>query len=612
MNVFDCVIIDSGVNLLHEKLSDQPTFGISIAFDSSGIPIVSQDFQDQLGHGTAVYSIIQKNAPNNTHIFNIKIFDKRETIDESLLIFALQYIAQNINCKVVNISLGLKLCDDIKGLYHACKALFDKDIVIVAAFDNQGSMSYPAAFDFVVGVDSASIFHKAHDYIYVEDSPVTILAKGGYQKVEWCSPEYAIVQGNSFSCAFMTANLLNLLKADQNIKSNDIFGLIKKNAKRIILNSEKREKDFQNYFQPSRALLFPFNKEMHALVNFQHLLAFEIMSIADIRLSGNVNRKLSNILPHYHLGELGETTINNIDTVDWRKSFDTVVVGHLEELSKLTKRDLLYEILQLCVKFKKNLICFDALEKYFDLCTHLVELGCKVYTPKSYSAKSLPNQFGKLYLINKPVVCVAGTSSCQGKFTLQLFLRDILLKKGYHVGQLGTEPSSLLFGMDEVFHYGYSIVDNPCYEQTVLTVNKLMHNIYTSNPDIIIAGIQSGTVPYVYDNIRYLTNHQMEVLTGIMPDVVILCINPYDDIPFIQRTIASIESYINTTVLCCVIYPMQFSEKFAVFEKKEPLKSAQLSELIQYLSSQLSVPIYSLSREDAEKIVIDIITYFSN
>lgn len=232
MNKFDCVIIDSGVNLSHPELTDKKISGIHISHDSSNKPIIESDFQDQLGHGTAVYSIIEKNAPIHTKIFNIKIFDKQEVVDESLLIAALDYIALNIECKVVNISLGLKLCDDIKSLYLACKTLFNMGILIIAAFDNGGAMSYPAAFDCVIGIDATNDLYSARDYTYVEDSPVNILGKGGYQKVAWRSPEYAIVQGSSFACAYMTANILNILFDNSEHEFERILDLIKNKAKK--------------------------------------------------------------------------------------------------------------------------------------------------------------------------------------------------------------------------------------------------------------------------------------------------------------------------------------------------------------------------------------------
>lgn len=67
-----------------------------------------------------------------------------------------------------------------------------------------------------------------------------------------------------------------------------------------------------------------------------------------------------------------------------------------------------------------------------------------------------PIPFGKLYRNPKPVLGVFGTSSRQGKFTLQLILRKHFTELGYVIGQIGTEPTAALFEMDADFHFGYN------------------------------------------------------------------------------------------------------------------------------------------------------------
>ena len=51
---------------------------------------------------------------------------------------------------------------------------------------------------------------------------------------------------------------------------------------------------------------------------------------------------------------------------------------------------------------------------------------------------------------------MVGTNSSQGKYSVQLYFRRRLREVGYKVGQLGTEPSAVLFEMDEMFHCGYN------------------------------------------------------------------------------------------------------------------------------------------------------------
>jgi hypothetical protein len=46
------------------------------------------------------------------------------------------------------------MCEDRESLYTACKSLTNKGIILVSAFDNAGSLSFPAAFPNVIGVTS--------------------------------------------------------------------------------------------------------------------------------------------------------------------------------------------------------------------------------------------------------------------------------------------------------------------------------------------------------------------------------------------------------------------------------------------------------------------------
>lgn len=191
--------------------------------------------------------------------------------------------------------------------------------------------------------------------------------------------------------------------------------------------------------------IFPFNKEMHSLVRFQSLLPFKIVDVYDIKYSPNIGASTDLLL---NIATKNPYTIKKIDDIDW-DVIDTLIIGHTHTLLNSVIKDckLMESLLYSAQEQNKNVFSFDNLPIQFKknkkfLCPDLHDN----YTPIPY---------GKLYRQTKHVLAVFGTSSKQGKFTLQLLLREKLMKKGYLVGQLGTEPSSLLFGMDECFHFGY-------------------------------------------------------------------------------------------------------------------------------------------------------------
>lgn len=138
------VVLDSGINKTHPKLVQYKFSGYNITNNSNNIV-------DKLGHGTAITGIIKNHVPG-AEIFMVKIFDNDYYIEFPDLCNALEYIYNNIDFHVLNLSVGLTECPDHNKLEHLCNLLSKKGI-IVSAFDNFGAISYPAAYSSVIGVD---------------------------------------------------------------------------------------------------------------------------------------------------------------------------------------------------------------------------------------------------------------------------------------------------------------------------------------------------------------------------------------------------------------------------------------------------------------------------
>lgn len=224
-----------------------------------------------------------------------------------------------------------------------------------------------------------------------------------------------------------------------------------------------------------------------------------------------------------------------------------------------------------------------------------------------------PDRFGMLYRISKPVVGILGTSSRQGKFTLQLKLRELLLERGYSIGQIGTEPSALLYGMDYVFPMGYN---SSVYIQgfdVIRYTNYIINILCQKNIDLILIGSQSGTVPFDTGNIIQYNIPQYDFLAGTLPDIVILCINPFDDINHIARTIKFIESSVDCKVLSLVVFPMTIRDDWsAVFGGKKILNDNEFNNIKEELSQFFNVSIYNLGNVNhINELLDEIINYLS-
>ena len=585
-------IIDSGT-----KDYENITKGYNFRVKGDNEIIIENNFHDTYGHGTAVYSIIKKNNEEcNYYIF--KVIDQNDTIDEKIICTALEYIFNNLDIDIINMSLGtVSLSDD--RMYNICKRLYDKGVILVSAFDNEGAISYPAAFDCVIGVDGSDLCRKVDDFIFYEDKILNVAAKGGMQRVKWCEPDNIIVKGSSFACAHATNKIVNIYK--NGIKSfEEILEYFKSIAIQIIAYEEKEEKVFE--YKIDRAVIFPFNKEMHNFVRYPELLDFKVMEVYDTKYSSNVGRKTTDVMIDKSVKEY---CIKNIDDIKW-DLFDTLVIGHTEKLlSYIGKENIVDSLIKEAINRGKNIYSFDRIDK-------AEYKNDNIYFPAVIDRYLPPLREGKLFYINKPVLGIFGTSSKQGKFTLQLELRKRLIDEGYQVGQLGTEPNALLFGLDCVYPVGYNRMVCLDEEEQIRYLNYKMNEIADGN-DLIIVGSQSGTVPYEYKNTSYYTYEQVNFLMATNPDAVVLCINYYDEINYIRRSINVIEQLGECKVLGLVVFPMIPEQTWkGMYGKRRKIRGTEAEEIKTMIIRSTGKNAYILGdSNDMKELMNKIIGFFS-
>lgn len=107
-------IIDSGVN------SEHPIF-------SNSNPTIISDGKTRetngcYGHGTAIYNIIRK-VESFADITNFKLDYVEDGICEGELISVLIKIKNKYKFDLINLSLGISICENLDELYLECKDL---------------------------------------------------------------------------------------------------------------------------------------------------------------------------------------------------------------------------------------------------------------------------------------------------------------------------------------------------------------------------------------------------------------------------------------------------------------------------------------------------------
>lgn len=585
-------LLDSGFNRSQKSVYNQvKNFEI---IDNQVVPI---DYDNDLvGHGTQIADIILENKDIELNV--IKIFDDKCSTDISLLIQALEYInTQKNDVYIVHMSLGVRVYNN--RLEKLCKTLANKGILLVAAFDNNKSVSYPAAFPFVIGVMASYRCLKATDFVYVKNSIANIRAKGHSQTVTLLNgKKFQMNMGYSFAAAYVTAQILS-------IPAKQTFDQVLKHFEENAIytyNFPARQKIYNYKDLPiQNAAAFPYNKEVCSLLRYSDKLSFNIVDFYDVKYSGKVGTQYTTFT--------GNKTysIKNIETCDW-DSFDTFILGHVRELGILCNRNYKKYILDLCLQHKKHVYMFDddEYEQYKNL---FYQEGLTLY--HADIPKQITEKFGMLYHFKTPIVLCLGTSNKQGKFTLQLQIRYLMQEKGVKIGQIGTEPTSLLYDMDDMLITGYLGKDDIEPHHFLELINETVNCLDVRDNQILFLGSQSAFLPVEFNNSEWVDVRQFLLLIGAMPDGVILSVNAWDSLEFISRCIQTIESMGKTKVFLLALYAFDMTTDYIVDAQKRKLSPEEIDGVKRKFSS-LNIPIVvSGDMSENETIFQTILNFFS-
>lgn len=572
-------IIDSGVS---ENINFNNNTFCGYSISNNGNRILHDECLDQIGHGTAIVNIISQNI-DDIEIDMFKIYyDKFET-DEGMFISSLMYISEHNSYDVLHISSGIIQPSNYWDLHNICARIASVGTIIVAAFDNMGAISYPSAFPFVIGVDLSSDKLALNEYEYVENSIVNIRTSSSMHRLKWISSSIILAQGTSYSSAYITLKVLYLLR--KKVRGlNNILIELKKDAVRILGSKPYLTYDNSFVSQITKAIVFPFNKEIHSIARYKSEVPFEILGFYDSKYSLNIGKKI------YDLDNsiLLEDVIQEFNAINWKDDFDTVILGHIEKLCSLSNINYIDIVAENCKKYHKKIFSFDKIDKEF------------FFYPKVTLDMVPKNRFGKLRCISTPILGVFGTSSKQGKFTLQMMLKLELNKMGYQVGHLSTEPQGALLSADRVYPMGYNSTVEIQGIQAITLLSEYMWEISCSNTyDLIIVGSQSGTLPYSCYNLSYIPMYQRDFIIGTQPDYIVLCVNPHDSCEYIIRTIKYIESLIDTKVIAVVVFPiLQENASFGINYKSVKLNDKEMKLVINKVKKETGLKTFALDRKD--------------
>ncbi len=517
-------------------------------------------------------------------------------------------------------------------------------LILVAAAHNDGEDSLPAILSEVIAVRGGSL-QGPHSYYYDGDASVECTARGDAQRVCWADKKEIMQQGNSFAAPHISGIVALLhpgivrraarcrarcfggkcfaaeapVTADGGMRRPRGTVRSPKGSNNRIRQVDisggnnravRRPGDGRSLDCIGRAVLYPFNKEMHALVRFRDLVPFALTSIGDPIGKGLVRKDAAEAIGGPSMGLQISAGIE-VAT----HNADTLIIGYVGQLGRIAKKDVLRDCIEKALDLGMHVFSYGPVrpEYYGDLYQRAADLGLQLFYPHVDERQVLAIlKKGPTGIpVGAPVLTVFGTNASQGKFTLQLGLRRRLQALGYRVGQLGTEPHAALFGMDACFPMGYASPLRIPLQHYPAYLDAQMRVISARRPDIIITGSQSGTIPY---DIHSPDTCSLAFLLGIRADACVLVVNSIDADDYIQHTLEALRAVGKARVLALAMSDKEKHRREVMgrmLNASRQMKVGQIETRLAQLERRFSLPAASILSEDGQQRLVELIVdYF--
>ena len=619
-NQIKVAIVDSGIDASHPGVKGIAG-GVGIGIDDDGVVIYLDDYSDCAGHGTACAGIVRKNIAD-VLLYSVRIFDASLMADGRALVAGIAWCVDN-GMDLVNLSLGTTDVTFREQLQDVCRKACEAGVILVAAESNDGRESYPAVFDEVIGVTGGAVY-EAEGFYYRVGEAVECVARGDEQRVCWLDGKYIMTGGTSFAAPHITGVVAQLLQQHPNSCIQNIRLLLQEKVLKEnggesvqVVNAGQvlEDIDQDDFSWIKKAALYPYTKEMHSLVRYRDLLGFELVGVGDSVGRGMVGKDAGEVIDEPFAGLRICANIR-----DAMKGADTLVLGYVDQLARIRKRDLLREYVQLALDEGCHVFCFQELDRavYGDLYDLATQKGLQLTYPQVSAEEvvQVGRNFKSLSPVDVPVVAVMGTSAQQGKFTLQMALRRRLMAEGYRVGQLGTEHQSRLLGMDVAFPMGYASTLTLSLQHYVPYLDYKMRELcQCKRPDLILTGSQSGTIPYDVTEHSTHAMSSLAFLLGVKPDACILVVNSIDAEAYIRDTIDGIRAVCKAPTLLLAMGDREKHIRMAYGRSMVTPQKMGRSEIdghLKRLEDTFQLPVIEiLSEVGQQRAVETVVRYFS-
>ncbi len=214
-------IIDSGIDIHDQRLLSR-CIGGGLVYEVNGyVEFISGEYEDTIGHGTAIANIILKKAPD-VSFFIVKIFKNSLMCNSNLLSYSINKCLE-FGCDIINISAGLMKSEPV--LEETTKKAAAVSKVICSCANQADTIFYPSYYSWCYGVESGKCYKK-YDYYFNKNGDIQFIARGDQQRLTWLSGLQVFLGGASFATAHISAIAALLLENDKNINKDNFEELL--------------------------------------------------------------------------------------------------------------------------------------------------------------------------------------------------------------------------------------------------------------------------------------------------------------------------------------------------------------------------------------------------
>lgn len=200
-------VIDSGINRTHFHVG-RVAGGHGYRINGDGQVESHPDFEDEIGHGTAIAGILSQKAPF-ADLYGIKIFQKELTAPAYVLMIALKW-AIEAKIKIIHLSLGTEVETYREDFNALCRTAHDSGIIILAAARSPHDSIIPAVFQTVIGVFWDR--HCGKEMISHHPGEKIEFGAYGWPREIPGMPQEMNFRGNSFAVAHVTGKVAQIVE----------------------------------------------------------------------------------------------------------------------------------------------------------------------------------------------------------------------------------------------------------------------------------------------------------------------------------------------------------------------------------------------------------------